>query len=780
MPHNGTTLRAASEPTDQARLAERLAILYPPGSLDHDDGQLQSLDSRLRALPHYGAATRQALLGRLLHTGSAAQRSLPPGQREVTPLERAVVSAIQNQRPDVLRGLFLLLSDTQIERDLTRPFYDSLLQHARHQAGLVDPGLKALIKRYPYRAPRNADGSPVLDPQQHILNLNWQARLLGSNGRTRTENAECLHLATVVVDAWRTDPALKFDFGNFKDIPSIEACVGPESEARFEALKASAAEVHMTGHENLGALIAGKFAQMEAAGDAGSAMLLLTGNHAMALGLRIKQREGRPVYVVKVFDPNRTLRHARASSTSLDTFTRLTLSHFLDNPTMLDNYYPDGHGATMLFECRPGDVALPTTAAHRNRTLTRLDCALDSGALSRLMMENFGGEIRKLDSVFAAMPEPRQIAVLQARRSDGMRALSEALVAGNADALDAFGSWLGRVPEQERAALIDTRDKDMPSGLGRALSRARLDAVRAYGELVQQTPSADRAALLGGLDDGGLPPLHYAMRENSSAGMRAMVPLIATVPETDRPALLAATSASGYPGLFIAAHRQRTDAVRTFRDLLVQIPEGDRAALVAATIPDARPALHFALLSGHTGVVAAFSELISSVPPAQRAGLVAAATPQGLHGLYLAAQNNHHDAIRAYAGLLAQVPEQERAALVAATLQPDGVTGLSIALERGHVDVIRAWRGLLEQVPEHQRADLLAAKRPDGTSGLFVAACRGQAAAIAAFAELRDLAPIEQSLGLLAPAPDGSTLLAAAEYSGDAATVAIVRALESE
>ncbi|MEC5215149.1 ankyrin repeat protein [Actimicrobium sp. GrIS 1.19] len=774
----GTPVRPVTGPTDQQRLAELIATLYPAGVDGPQHGQMTPLDRKLRDLPRYGAAKRKELLSSLFHPAAVAHRSLVPMD---TQLKQAVVHAIQNDRRDSLRGFALLLSDDHIERVLARPFNDSLLQAALLKPGLVDDGLKAVIKRYPYRAPKTEDGDRV-DAARNMLCLNGRARLIGSDGVATGKNAVCANLAAVVIDEWNTDPQQKFNYNNFKDIPSIEARVKPESTDRFDALKASATEVHLIRNEHFGRFLGAKFRQMLDSDATSMVLLANSSDHAMSVGLRIKKDpDGTPVFVVKFFDPNRTLHHARASSSSLATFEHFSVGSFIDDARLVAQYFQEAEPATMLFVCEPGGADAPA-ASHRDRSLMSQECTPDSGLLFRLMIENFGAEIRAISEQMRRMSVDEKIALLTARRFDDDRGLHLAMLAGHADAIRAFCVLLGQVPEALRAALIDTTDLK-GSGetyLMAALEKSNFEAVRAYAELMRLVPEAERRPLLSPSGRTTAQPMLYSlMRQNLPDAMRAMQSLIEALPEADRLTVLAARSSANVPGLFFAAHENNFAAIRAFAPLLSQVPPSARAELVAANNHNGSPALHFALRLGHAEVIEAFGELIDTVPEEQREALLAAVSPDGSPGLFRAALGGNHAAVRAFSGLLIKVPEQHRAALVAACAS-NGIPALHAALAEGHAETVRAWRALLELVPQEQRFDLLAAKDGIGRSGLFIAAAQGKADAIAAFTELRDLVPIEQRLGLLAPAPDGSTLLAAAEHSGDAATIAIVRALESE
>lgn len=588
--------------------------------------------------------------------------------------------AVKNKQPDIQRAILLLGADKN-------PRF-RLLQ----QDDVTDEGIAEVMKEIPYFSPKR----PLLQ------NLNCQATFADNGGK----EIACRHF----VEHWQTvreqNPGIKFDYAQFSNREAIEANVSYDTEKRYDHLLAHAAETHLLHNRDFGNTLVHQFETMEARGESNRLIALTSTNHVMSVELEIKEKDGKPHYVVEFFDPEVTTSHVRIASNNLRTFETLTLKNFIAEQKTYENCYPRGGEISTIFvrpkttEEEPADPA-QGVAANRVLTSSIEDLEINATAFWHLFSNGFAGDLRRLKDEIACRPVEERIQLLAAKDAAGTPGLYMALQNGHADAVRAFGELLDLLPqetEQEIWAelLAAKRINGMP-GLYMALQNGHADTVRAFGELLTRIPQEIRAELLTANNTDGIPGFNRALEFGHTDAIKAFGELLRLVSLEDRVKLLAAKDAYGFPGLYLALKNGHADSIKAFGELLALLPQEMRAELLVAKNADGVSGLAEALIAGHVEAIKAFGEALRLVPPEMCADLVAAKGSKGIPGLAVALLKKDIEAIKAYGELLALVPQQQRGALIDANADKL----LSMALQEAPADVREAF----EELPSYQ--DLL-------------------------------------------------------------------------
>jgi hypothetical protein len=441
----------------------------------------------------------------------------------------------------------------------------------------------------------------------------------------------------------------KFDYVQYDNVQNIAAHVPYATEAKFDHLKAHAAEAHLFHNHDFGKVLVGQFGEMQRKKEAIRLLLLTSSNHAMSVELKVKDKDGKPHYVAALFDPNATTSHIRFASDELRTLEGLTLKGVIKAESTYKRYYPNSDEISIMFvrpltptqmqaeQARENRVA----GAVKNRTLTScVEGEQLSGTALFFMLENgFSGDIRRLTKEIAKRLQTEQLQLLKAERGDGVSGLHVALQYGHADAIVAFGQLLKelKVPLEDCVKLLAaTRADNGIPGLHMALQYGHGDAIVAFGQVLKELK----------------------------------------VPLKDCIKLLAATRADGYPGLSMALQDGHADAIEAFGRILkeLKVSPTECAKLLEENDVNRVPGLCCALFNGHADAIATFGQVLMElqVPPKECAELLAAKF-NGISGLSMALQNGHMEAAEQYIQIVKKIsPElgdEHRAALLQETMK---------------------------------------------------------------------------------------------------------------
>jgi hypothetical protein len=484
----------------QHEAALDLAVKYNNPDLAKQLRDLLTYARRKNTLYPAGASmNKDTPLDRALREGRRddAAALLKDGMQDKT-VRQAWRNAVRDNQPDILRALLLLG-----HADQDRGF--RLLQ----KGPIQDAGVAAVMKELPYFSPKR--GVP--------LRLNGKATFTGT-----VEKILCRHLVTHQQEVQASDPQIKFDYRQFQDPATIATQVKPDTETKYLALKAQARETHLIANQQFGRFLVAQFDVMAAENKATRLILVASTNHAMSLGLRIKNKDDMKSYVVRFFDPNRTTSDVRSKAGSLKTFETQELGSYLDGHHLLKEYYPESNGASMMYIRPPAqERQARSLRVVDNRILTSCikDNEINAATMFHLLEGGFAGELRRLRDEIAGRPDAELIELLDSKTADRTPGLSMALQNGHADTIKAYGELLRQAPEKDRAGLLAAKRADDTPGLSMVLDKGHADAIKAYGELLPQVPEKDRAELLAAKRADGIPGLAMALHKGHADAVKA-------------------------------------------------------------------------------------------------------------------------------------------------------------------------------------------------------------------------------------------------------------------
>jgi hypothetical protein len=586
----------------------RTKALYPPGA---GQNNLSALDKALREGDLEAAS--QKLDWRMHNMGGRKMWSV----------------AVERDKPDLQRAVLLLG-----KADHDRRFRLSEVPGST----VNDPAVRRIMKEIPQYSP--------------------------TRGEPRNFNGtvdEDIHCVVFVEDLQATragDPTLKFDYGNYKDPETIAARFQafPENlSERANNLMLHAPEVHLIDNRRLSSFLAAQLEAMEKNGEPARQILWSTSNHTMDLGLRIKNKGGNKLYVIKHFDPNRTTSHVRVALDSLEAVEALTLNQIIDGDRLIKLYWPEPKGLSLMTIRPPEDeiqaYALRPAGAVAGRTLSSLPAPeeVDGTAIWHMLSEGFSGNLRRLKDALASLPSAELSTLLGTPAGAELTpGLFFALQNENADVIRVFGEYLALVPENLRADLLACKRPDGVPGLAIALVLGNASAIEAFAECLPLVPENLRSDIVACKDGKGMPGLRHALVSGQKKSVLAYGKLLKAIPPLQRAPLLAAKDANKTGGLVGAMMNGHTDAVRAYGEVLLDcVPTAQFAeVLLAARTSDLfatewtlnhgnieafnafcailQAAFSKALQAGDAAPVLALEKVLKELPPEKQAEIISA------------------------------------------------------------------------------------------------------------------------------------------------------------
>ena len=475
---------------------------------------------------------------------------------------------------DILRALLVISTQNELRE---------LAKH-KHLVGMCkkalqdDPGLSAVLKEFPYQSAKR--GNPE--------NLNEEVKFSGTN-----EHIVCRHLATYQQMQQAQDSRIKFDYNKLSSRKTIEKNVEPGIEKTYVTLKAQASETHLINNKKFGHFLARQFEAMEKDGKQSKLMLVESTNHAMNLGLRIKEKNGEKSYVVKFFDPNDTTTGTRSKANSVQTFETQALDSYITNADKMKDYYPELVGMSMIF-VRPEEAqaSAPISSGFNvGRTLTSMDIkdsednedseGIDATVMWHLMSEGFSGNLRQLRDQLTSLPEDKRIELLAATSDDGYPALYMSMHAEHVEAIKAYGELLASasIPEDQLIKLLAATNAKGYPALYMSMHGGKVDAIKAYDGLLKQSepiPEDQFIELIAGKSSKGTPALFMVLRQGNAEVVKAYGDLVKSLPPDKQVDLLLAKKIShgqrkGSSGLKIALKNNHFKAANALLQLLTQL-----------------------------------------------------------------------------------------------------------------------------------------------------------------------------------------------------------------
>lgn len=279
--------------------------------------------------------------------------------------------ATKNDQRDVQRAILLLEADKD-------PSFRVLQESA-----VADEAVAQTMKEIPYFSPKR--GIPR-DFNDKIFFINPpNKRIL------------CRHFVEHRQSIQERNEKLKFDDSHFANERAIRIRISYQAEERYRLLCARAVETHLFNNRDFGKLLVDQFTTMEAGGRSERLMALASTGHAMSVGVRIKDKDGKRQYVVTFFDPNATTSHVRVTSGSLRTFETMALKKFITGNDAYRCHYPEINGISIMFvrattqEVQVTSNSGQGTAENRMLTSCIKDEDVDATALWHVMARGFAG-----------------------------------------------------------------------------------------------------------------------------------------------------------------------------------------------------------------------------------------------------------------------------------------------------------------------------------------------------------------------------------------------------
>lgn len=462
--------------------------------------------------------------------------------------------------------------------------------------------------------------------------LNCQAPYPGAPEGS-SEVVECRHLA--LTWASQLQATGKPDYAAFGSKDAIRNSVRPEAEALYTNLLTRSPDVQLVPLDQWGGFMAQQLKSLEAAGaPAAGQWLVNSGNHAMALELKVKQGASGTRYVARFYDPNLTATHKRMGSNSIAEFEATTVTALLNNPSLQQAYFGKGSVAMVVALPPAGAAALPPASGPDRRVAGPIP-PLDASVMDPLLSFGFAGTLRDIEQqvVELASRHPAKAEqLLAARGSDGSPGLGLAVADGHAHAVGAFidlvaASGLDK-PAQMRLLAAQAREGEL--GVAEALGKGRPEAVQAYLEALDRHPqlnASDKAQLAATRGPDRRTALVHALVSGSPETVATLTGWIARLDVTPevRCALLLAIDHDRSPALAEPMQVNAADRVMAYARAVLDSPMSDREKVyvLKAGVP-AGQLLAAAARLGARQAIDAYRTAIqrSSLPMAAKAALL--------------------------------------------------------------------------------------------------------------------------------------------------------------
>jgi hypothetical protein len=462
--------------------------------------------------------------------------------------------------------------------------------------------------------------------------LNCQAPYPGAPEGSN-EVVECRHLA--LTWASQLQATGKPDYAAFGSKDAIRKSVRPEADALHFDLLTRSPDVQLVPLAQWGGFMAEQLKSLEAAGaPAARRWLVHSGNHGMALELKVKPDSDGMRYVARFYDPNLTATHKRMGSNSIAGFEAMTVTALLNTPSLQQAYF-GMESVAMVVAMPPGGVASLPPADDPNRRLAGPIPPLDASVMDPLLAFGFAGTLRSIEPqvVELASRQPAKAEhLLAARGSDGSPGLSFAVADGHAHTVGAFidlvaASGLDK-PAQMR--LLSAQARQGERGLAEALGKCRPETAQAYLDAVDRHPlldASDKAQLAATRGPDRRTALVHALVAGGPETVAALTAWITRLDVTPkvRCALLLAIDHDGSPALAEPMQVNAADRVMAYAKAVLDSPMSDpeKVYVLKAGVP-AGQLLAAAGRQGARHAIDAYRTAIqrSSLPMAAKAALL--------------------------------------------------------------------------------------------------------------------------------------------------------------
>lgn len=522
----------------------------------------------------------------------------------------------------------------------------------------------------------------------------------------------CRHLATMFVE--RTGKASEM-MQAFSTEDGIAAMFDEKLMATDLAYKRAFQEAtpnckHLFGGSQLGRYLQATAAQLqdprEIDGVSQVNCLLVTADHAMALHVERKSKNGIGYFAAKLYDPNETATYRRVVKAAPEDFADLRIGDLMTRPEWVHEYSggPD-KALSIAAVCLDPKVQPSMGSCIESPTPETMHMALSMGMIKDLPS--------MLDSVLSSDKQPEEIIeILQARsqaRDVEVPGLMRALASGHINTVTAFTQSVldSKLDLPAKVDLLSAKLNDQITGLCMALVEGQTEVFTSFTKLIL----------------------------NSRLTSRGKAEILASPMDDERTVF------------FFALENGHADAVKGFIRAVADanISPQVKLDLLLAKRRDGRPGLCMAFEKGHAQAVGAFAEELLASPrlttPAKLYLLRAERTDGRTPGLFMALQDGKVEAVRTFASTIlnsSALNGPSKVRLLAAKRGEDETPGFFMALQEGQDDAVRAFAQevLASNLSDDEKMQLLAAKCSRGISGAQVAADLERDGTLGVFADI--------------------------------------------
>jgi ankyrin repeat protein len=423
------------------------------------------------------------------------------------------------------------------------------------------------------------------------------------NGKAFFEGTDdkivCRHFAVYQQEEQASNPGLKFDFKKLSTTADISKNIRPNIEEKYRSLKLRASEAHLIENQEFGKFLVQQFNKMEEDGSLTRQMLIESTNHAMNIGLIIKQKNQKKYYVVKLFETNPTNTGVRSKHENLASLEKQNLNDYFEYKFSLPAYYPESIesiGLSAVFVRPSENEKTKETSEFQfgdNKKLTT--CVpykmLSPAMLWHLAKNGFIGNLRELQEEIAKLPPKEKIALLDVKIHEGYTAAMVAAQHGRADVLEilvAVGANLNVQNEEGTSALMTAAYFDHVDALKVIAPKANLDAQDTDGyTAAMMAAQKGHVEILKVLIENGANLDLQDARDYTAAMMAAEKGHVETLKVLiEKGANLDLQNAQGYSAVMLAAQYGKVETLKVLiekgANLDLQNAQGYSAAMLVA------------------------------------------------------------------------------------------------------------------------------------------------------------------------------------------------------
>jgi ankyrin repeat protein len=548
---------------------------------------------------------------------------------------------------------------------------------------------------------------------------------------------ECRHLAASFIEESMSAASYEGSLQPsqaYSSATKVADTVGIRADERYETIVKQGAAFNILPLNDFGSLIADSFTKIGAGQH--KWLLLETGNHAMAVELKVKvdKNTGENKCVVKFFDPNITTAVTRCEIPQKDA----------------DNFRSDEYSLSAFIT---PDWLPAYIGVRRDHHIEKEFIAIECGNHRTKKT----GDLGTFKSMEGNITDTMMFHALASGRTLGKNQKTA----------------LKNMDVRELQEVLEARNHKSEPGLHMAVQNGHANSIRSLAEVLIDLPKEKRVkldlqTLLMAKTPGGPPGFHMALQKGNAETIDALGDLLVSLPKDellalDLQELLTAKNPDGTPGLYKAMQNGNGDAIRSLGALLKKLPPEALAKLdlnellLGSDGPNGPPALYIAMQDGNEESIKAYGELLNSLPPAALAKLdinklLSASDKHGISALYTASINGHHKAIKAFGNIVKNLPDRIKEKIDINSLlmgrSSDGTSALHTALSNGHGNAIVAFGTVVADLyPDFSKKldlqTLLVAKDGMGTPGLYWPMDKGDTRSVKAFDAMLQRLPQE-------------------------------------